>query len=322
MRPLRILTWHTRGSYLYSLTRTPHQFHVLTKPGRPPGYGARCGFLPWGPHVHDLPASQARQQAFDCIIFQDHAQFEKDQYEYLSAAQRALPRIYIEHDPPPMHATDTRHPVDNPNVLLVHVNHFNALMWDNGRTPARVIEHGVVAPSDVYYRGDIDAGLVVANHLARRGRRMGADIFCEARRQIRLDLVGKGAEELGGLGELAQAELPAFAAHYRFLFHPARYASMGLAVIEAMMIGMPIVALATTEMATAIEHGSSGYVDTNPAALVGHMQELLRNPSLARQLGVNARRRARERFGIDRFRADWDAALADVTGISTRAGRS
>ncbi len=57
-----------------------------------------------------------------------------------------------------------------------------------------------------------------------------------------------GAEEAGGLGEVRHVELAAFAARYRFFFNPIRYTSLGLAVIEAMMVGMPIVALATTEM--------------------------------------------------------------------------
>ena len=322
MRPLNILTWHTHGSYLYYLTRSPHQFYVLSKPGRPPGYGGRCGQMQWGDHVHDLPVDRARDQQFDCIVFQDDAQFEKDQYEFLSAAQRALPRIYIEHDPPRGHPTDTRHPVDDPNVLLVHVTHFNDLMWDSGRTPTRVIEHGVVVPDGVEYRGELDTGLVIVNHLALRGRRLGADIFCTARRQVALDLVGMAAEELGGLGEIAHAELPAFAARYRFLFNPIRYTSLGLAVIEAMMIGMPVVALATTEMATAIDNAESGYIDTDLATLVAHMRELARNPALARQLGATARRRARERFGIARFCSDWNAALAEVTGTAAARPRT
>jgi glycosyltransferase involved in cell wall biosynthesis len=84
-------------------------------------------------------------------------------------------------------------------------------------------------------------------------------------------------------------------------------------VIEAMMIGMPIVALATAEMATVLENGVSGYADTNIATLVERMQLLLREPGLARQLGEGAWRRARERFSIERFAADWDKALRDVT---------
>lgn len=43
MRPLKILTWHTHGSYLYYLSQAPHAFYVLSKPGRPAGFGGRCG---------------------------------------------------------------------------------------------------------------------------------------------------------------------------------------------------------------------------------------------------------------------------------------
>ncbi|SHG52071.1 glycosyltransferase [Massilia sp. CF038] len=314
MRPLNILTWHTHGSYLYYLTQLPHQFHVVSKPGRPPGYGGRAGQMPWGDNVHDLPASSARAQQFDCIIFQDDHQFEKDQYEFLSAAQRALPRIYIEHDPPRGHPTDTRHPVDDAHVMLVHVSHFNALMWDNGNTPYRVIEHGVVVPDGIAYRGELESGLVIINNLAARGRRLGADLFTQVRRQVPLELVGMEAEQLGGLGEIAHAALPAFAARYRYLFNPIRYTSLGLAVIESMMVGLPVVALATTEMVTVIEHGESGFIDTNTSNLILHMQELRRSPGLARRLGMTAQRRARERFGIARFCDEWNQLLHQVCG--------
>jgi len=313
MRRLNVLTWHTHGSYLYYLSQAPHEFHVLSKPGRPPGYGGRCGAFPWGANVHDLPVEAARTRQFDCILFQDDHQWEKDQYQFLSAAQRALPRIYLEHDPPRAHPTDTAHPVDDPGVLLVHVTRFNELMWDNGRTPTRVIEHGVLVPPGAAYHGDLERGLVVTNHLARRGRRMGPDLFVQARAQVPLDLVGMAAEELDGLGELPHALLPAFMARYRFLFSPIRYSSLGLAVIEAMMVGLPVVALATAEMATVIENGVSGYADTDVAVLHERMRELVRHPALARRLGEGARRRAGERFSIARFRADWDAAFRHVT---------
>jgi Glycosyl transferases group 1 len=314
MRRLNVLTWHTHGSYLYYLSQAPHEFYVLSKPGRPPGYGGRCGSIPWGGNVHDLPAGQARHARFDCIVFQDDPQWEKDQYELLTPAQRALPRIYLEHDPPRAHPTDTRHPVDDPNVLLVHVTPFNALMWDNGRTPVRVIEHGVTAVPDVRYTGELARGLVITNDLAARGRRLGADLFQQAREQIPLDLVGMGAARFGGLGEIEHSAIPGFAARYRFLFSPIRYTSLGLAVIEAMMAGVPVVALATTEMATVIQNDISGFVDTDPAVLIERMRALLREPALARELGIGARRRALERFNIQRFSADWDAALRHVTG--------
>lgn len=319
MRPLNILTWHTHGSYLYYLTQAPHRFFVVSKPGRPPGYGGRCGHMPWGDNVIDMPADEAKNHQFDCIIFQDDHQYLHDQFEYLTAAQRTLPAIYIEHDTPREHPTDMRHPVDDSNVLLVHVTHFNALMWDNGHTPVKVIEHGVMVPAGVTYRGDKARGVVVVNNIARRGRRLGGDVFAAAREQVPLDLVGMGAEEAGGIGEVLHAQLPAFVADYRFFFNPIRYTSLGLAVIEAMMLGVPVVALATTEMATVIENGKSGFANTNVDALIEHMRELLRNPALARALGEQGRKQATERFNINRFVADWNAALADVTGMALLA---
>lgn len=325
MRRLNVLTWHTHGSYLYYLSQAPHEFHVLSRPGRPPGYGGRCGPFPFGPNVHDLPAAQAREREFDCILFQEDHHWHKDQYELLTPGQRALPRIYLEHDPPGLlpgapaspagtvWPTDARHPVDDPGVLLVHVTPFNDLMWDSGRTPTRVIEHGVMLPDGVRYGGELARGLVVTNHLARRGRRMGADLFAELRQDVPLDLVGMGSGELGGLGEVDHPQLPALVARYRFLFSPVRYSSLSLSTLEAMMAGVPVVALATAEMATVVEHGVSGFAVTDTRRLAAAMRALLQDPGLAQRMGANARRTARERFSIGRFSADWDAALRHVT---------
>ncbi len=307
MRPLRIFTWPVHGSYMYYLSHARHEFYVPVPPGaqRDPG---------WRLNMHAVPPDQVHHQQFDCILFQGRTHYQDEQYTLLSAEQQRLPRIYLEHDPPREHPTDTRHVVNDPDVLLVHVTHFNALMWNNGRTPTRVIEHGVVVPAQVRYSGELERGLVVINNLASRGRRLGADIFAQVREQVSLDLIGMGATELGGLGEVKLPQLPAFAARYRFFFNPIRYTSLGLAVCEAMLVGLPIVGLATTEMVTVIENGVNGYVDTDVTKLIGRMHLLLQDYAEAQRLGANARRYAQERFNIRRFARDWEDAFAYVTG--------
>ncbi len=311
---MRILTWHVHGSYLYYLTHARHDFYVPVKPGRPEAYGGRAGDFPWGANLHEVPADRVRDLPLDLVLFQSRRNYLEDQHEILSDAQRVLPRIYLEHDPPREHPTDTRHIVDDPNVLLVHVTAFNDLMWDSGRTPTKVIEHGVVVPEDVRYTGEIERGVVVVNGLKRRGRRLGADLFERVRREVPLDLVGMLSHEAGGLGEVGHRALPAFEARYRFFFNPIRYTSLGLAVCEAMMLGMPVLGLATTEMVTAIENGVSGYVETDLRRLIDRMQGLIADPGEARRLGEGARRRARERFDIRRFTREWDAAFTEVAG--------
>jgi glycosyltransferase involved in cell wall biosynthesis len=321
---MNVLTWHVHGSYLYYLAQCGQELYLPVKPGRPEGYGGRSGHFPWPRNVHEVPAQEVASLDVDCVLFQSRRNWEEDRFEVLSEAQRRLPAIYLEHDPPRGHPTDTRHPVDDPAVLVVHVTHFNALMWDTGRSPTRVVPHGVMIPAGLEWSGELDRGLVVVNNLASRGRRLGADIFERVRRQLPVELVGMGSEELGGLGDIPYPELHPLMARYRFFFNPIRYTSLGLAVCEAMMLGMPVVGLATTEMTTTIDNGASGHVDTDVDALIGHMANLLDDPALARRLGEGARRTAKRCFAIDRFRHDWGQVFAGATAtpVPQLAGRS
>src|SRR4051812_44462970 len=111
MRPLRVFTWHIHGSYLYYLTHAHQEFFVPTAPGRPEGYAGRTPSYPWPDNLHEVPADEVRHQDFDCILYQSRTNYIKDQYDILSATQRQLPRIYLEHDPPREHPTDTVHVV-------------------------------------------------------------------------------------------------------------------------------------------------------------------------------------------------------------------
>jgi glycosyltransferase involved in cell wall biosynthesis len=320
LKGMRILTWHIHGSYLFDLVQGPHEFFLPYKAGRPEGYAGITESYRWPENVHEVAAGEIRNLAFDCILFQSRKNYLEDQYEILTPEQRQLPRIYLEHDPPREHPTDTRHLVDDPDVLLVHVTPFNNLMWDSGRTPTRVIDHGVVIPSTAKYTGEMERGLVIVNNLRLRGRRLGLDVFEAVRTQVPLDLTGINSEELGGLGSLPYQELLELEGHYRFVFNPIRYTSLGLAICEAMMVGMPIIGLATTEMVTAIENGVSGYVDTDVRRLVEHMHRLLADPQEARRLGEGARHQAMQRFNIQRFVSDWNEAFAFVAGMTARRG--
>lgn len=310
-RRLRVLTWHVHGNYMYYLSQAKHDFYLVTKPGHTPGYAGKVGVLPWGGNVHEVPYDELASQDFDVVLFQHRTHWDDDRLNLLSNAQRRLPRVYIEHDPPQENAFEQRHWVQDRDTLLVHVTHFNRLMWDSGETPTQVIEHGVVVPDSVRYSGEKERGIVIINHLKQRGRRLGHDVFTEAARRVPLDLVGMDAHAAGGLGEIGNLDLASFSAQYRFFFNPIRWTSLGLAIVEAMTIGMPIVGLATTELATVIRNGESGFIHTDTDQLIDAMQHLLRDPAEAR-LGEGARKVALERFHIDRFAAEWEATLRHV----------
>lgn len=195
-------------------------------------------------------------------------------------------------------------------MAFVHVTHFNRMMWDNGPIPTTVIEHGVTAPT-VAYNGELAKGVVVINNLPSRGRLLGLDLFLEARKHLPLDLVGMGTGELG-LGEVLHPQLPLFVSRYRFFFNPIRWTSLGLAICEAMMLGIPVVGMATTELSSVIQNGVSGYIHTDIHYLVDKMKGLLQDRRLAVQLGQEGRRTALERFSIQRFTAEWQSLFEQV----------
>jgi glycosyltransferase involved in cell wall biosynthesis len=125
------------------------------------------------------------------------------------------------------------------------------------------------------------------------------------RTHIPLDLAGMGNGN-DGIGEIKHPVLSAFRSHYRFLFHPVRHTSLALAVCEAMIQGVPVVGLATTELVTVIENGYNGYIHTDINDLEEKMQLLLADPAHARQVGAAGRETALVRFNIDRFTKEWE----------------
>ncbi|KCV61047.1 glycosyltransferase [Bordetella bronchiseptica] len=311
-RPLRILTWHVHGNYLYALTQVPHVFVVPYRDDARPGYQPLGPAIPWGANIRRVPAAQLGDEPLDGVLYQSRQNLE-DARMLLSAAQRRLPRAYVEHNPPEPHPTDTWHPFQDEGGTLVHVTHYNAEMW---RSPAGqrtcVIEHGLPDPGPLY-RGELARGIVVVNHLARRGRRVGADLFEAVRREAPLDLIGMGSQELGGLGEVPNMEVAACMARYRLFFSPVRYASLGLSLVEALLAGVPVVGYAATELPCVIESGRTGYVDTHRGRLAEVVRQLCADPALARQWGEAGRAMARRRFGIERFVRDWLSLWATLT---------
>jgi glycosyltransferase involved in cell wall biosynthesis len=130
-----------------------------------------------------------------------------------------------------------------------------------------------------------------------------------------------GSRELGGLGEIPNPDLPAFTARYRFFFNPIRYTSMGLSVCEALMAGLPVVGLATTEMAVNIPNDVAGYVHTDVDFLIRQMRRLLEDRVLANRLSVGAREAALRQFNIERFKQDWLDTLDRAVGQTAAADR-
>jgi glycosyltransferase involved in cell wall biosynthesis len=175
-----------------------------------------------------------------------------------------------------------------------------------------VIEHGVVDPGH-RYTGELPRAAVVVNEARRRGRVTGTDLLERFAAAAPIDLFGIDAQStpapVRAIADLPHAELHDAMARRRVYLHPIRWTSLGLSLLEAMHLGMPVVALGTTEAHEAVP-AEAGFVSTKPATLCDGLRRLVADPDEAATRGAAARDFARERYGLARFHRDWDATLA------------
>jgi hypothetical protein len=290
-----------------------HEYLVPTLPGRGPDGRGRARTYWWPDRAVEVTPEQAAEAPVDVVVLQRPSELDGLAEQWLGGRRpgRDVPAVYVEHNTPQGRINEMRHhAADRRDVTVVHVTHFNDLFWDTGSTPTRMIEHGIVDPG-YRYSGDLARAAVVINEPARRGRVTGTDLLGRLGSAVPLDLFGIGAAALGGIEDLPQARLHDAMSRRRMYLHPIRWTSLGLSLIEAMHLGMPVVALATTEVVEAVPP-EAGTVSTSVDALCEAARRLLDDPEEARARGKAAREVARRRYGLERFHADWDALLEEI----------
>ncbi len=309
---MRILLWHVHGSWTTSFVQGTHDYLVPVLPGRGPDGRGRAQTWDWPSSVVEMPPDELRKTGVDVVIFQRPTELALAE-EWLGGRKpgRDFAGIYLEHNAPQGRINDMVHPAkDRSDLTVVQVTHFNRLFWDTGSTETTVIEHGIVDPG-YRYTGELERIAVAINEPVRRARVTGTDLLERFARLAPLDLFGMGVAQLGGIENLPQASLHDEIARRRVYLHPIRWTSLGLSLLEAMHLGMPVVALATTEATEAIP-SSAGTVSNRPEVLEAALRRLLEDPQHARATGRAAREAALSRYGLKRFLDDWDELLKGV----------
>ncbi|MBP2703070.1 glycosyltransferase [Microbispora sp. RL4-1S] len=314
---MKILVWHVHGSWTTSFVQGRHDYVVPLTPDRGPDGRGRARTYPWPDTVREVPFDRLREEDVDVVVYQRPHEIDLAR-EWLG---RTPPGVYVEHNTPAGDVPKTRHPLaGRSDIPLVHVTHFNDLFWDSGRAPTHVIEHGVVDPGHLY-TGELPHAAVVVNEPVRRWRVSGTDLLPAFAVATPLDVFGMRVTTLPatlGLSgrmtafeDLPQAQMHERLAARRVYLHPYRWTSLGLALIEAMMIGMPVVGLATTEAIEAVPQ-EAGVVSTKVPTLVHALRAFAAEPERAAQAGKAARQAALARYGIARFLTDWDEVLTQI----------
>lgn len=316
---MRILAWHVHGSWSTSFVQGRHDYLVPVLPDRGPYGRGRAETWDWPSSVHEVTPQACADAEVDVVVLQRPEELDHLAETWLGGRRpgRDVPAIYLEHNTPQGRIDQMRHPAaDRDDITVAHVTHFNAMLWDCGRAPTRVIEHGIIDPGH-RYTGELDRAAAMANEPVRRGRVTGTDLLPSFGAHVPVDLFGMGSEDVRadgvrGLGNVVQTELHDVLATRRLYVHPYRWTSLGLALLEAMHLGMPVVALDTTEASEAIPAGT-GIVSNRWEVLADGIRELRAEPEAARAMGKAARAAALARYGVDRFLADWDRLLQEVT---------
>ncbi|SDZ33734.1 Glycosyl transferases group 1 [Micromonospora pattaloongensis] len=318
---MNILVWHVHGSWTTAFVHGKHRYLVPVTPDRGPYGLGRARTYPWPDTVEEVTPEQLATADVDLVVLQRPEELALASRWLRREVGRDLPAIFVEHNTPKRDVPHSRHPLaDREDLVIAHVTHFNELFWHTGATRTTVVEHGIVEPTATY-SGEIERLAVVTNEPVRRGRVTGTDLMPRFARVAPLDVFGMGVAGLPQWLELPdgqiaphddvpQARMHAEVGRRRVYLHLCRWTSLGLSLIEAMAIGMPVVVLATTEAVAAVPP-DAGVLSTRIDTLVDAARWLIDEPAAAHRLGEQARAVARARYGLDRFLADWDRLLEE-----------
>jgi hypothetical protein len=327
---MRILLWHVHGSWTDAFVRGGHDYLLPVTPERGPDGLGRARTYDWPDSVAEVTPERLADEPVDVVVAQRPHEPELAARWLRRRPGRDVPLVYLEHNTPKGDVPCTRHPLaDRNDLVLVHVTHFNDLFWDAGGTPTTVIEHGIADPGH-RYTGELARLAVATNEPVRRGRVTGTDLLPAFARVAPLDVFGIGVTHLPdavGIGpgrlrvheDVTRCGLHAELARRRVYVHLTRWTSLGLSLLEAMHLGMPVVALAVTEASEAVPPGA-GVLSTRVDTLTAAARDLLADPDRAAELGRAARAAALARYGLSRFLADWDRLLNGVTGGAAPSG--
>ena len=184
-----------------------------------------------------------------------------------------------------------------------------------GAREVRVIPSGVDLPAAVGEEADPPEVL----YAGRLSPEKGVLELVEATRGLLLVTAGDGplrSRVPGARGFVPHDELQSLYARAAVVACPSRREGFGVACLEAMAHGRPVVATGVGGLRDLVVDGETGIVvpPRDPAALRSALERLLGDRSLRRRLGAAGRERARERFSWATMTDATLEAYADAAG--------
>ena len=314
---MRILTHPVHTAWEYEFAKTGHEIWIVAEkfPSSADGWVNFRGTLVggggvWNQKSRPLPdnvsfisLTEALRGSFDVCVVHTVAWLEK-------LKDVACPIIFKVHVIPP------------PNFLPEWAEERLAALTFNGdlamnrvvtrRNILKSVIHVPVDPSLFKgYIGDQESCLSVA-HLAPLRPEKRLDRLNAIASRVKVDLVGGGNEgvpyavgEAGSLEELISAYR-----HHAVFLEVADH--VGMACIEAMTMGMPVVLFPPEHQRDLFRNGENCIIVENEEEAISAVRALFKDPARRRALGENARAAASARFNAEIFRKKWNELLLRV----------
>jgi glycosyltransferase involved in cell wall biosynthesis len=171
--------------------------------------------------------------------------------------------------------------------------------------------------------------------VARLAEQKGVDVAVRALAQVRavepravLVVLGEGPErpKLAAEGVYLPGRVGDVASWYRraeLLVHPARWEGFGLALLEAMLAGKPVVATRVSAAPEIVAEGMTGLLvpPDDEDALANAVIRLLDDPVRAGEMGAAGLLRARSQFSVAKMAGRTAAVYASAGLVARRRAR-
>ncbi|MCF8720702.1 glycosyltransferase family protein [Nitrospina gracilis] len=313
---LKILTFNWHEPYICLMAHTGYEFHIL-EPETGPGQRRQ-----WDRNMRPLPQNGrivGETEAWRNLEEGNYALVVAHNLKDLAwARDYDIPKIAVFHNKFSTEAGLSGNSVDKEKYFRlvedltrgVHRVFISQSKRDDWGLEGDIIRPGL--PLDEYGGYDGTGGFIlrVGNHLKERDLMLGYTASSQIVEGFECVTLGQnpqipGSRLSNGFDDLKE--------HYRrgrvFVNTTVDGYEDGynLSMLEAMATGMPVVS--TCNATSPIENGVNGYISDDIATLRQGVEELLRNPDKAREMGKNARETVARLFPIGRFVKNWKQAV-------------
>lgn len=207
--------------------------------------------------------------------------------------------------------------IDASKITVVHngidVDRFAAVRGDDSEVLVGTVGHfAPIKGHDVFVRA---AALISARHNETKFVIIGEDKSPEMsnRRSLESLIAELGLNDIVSMSGWRD-DMPAALSSLAMFVSAARSEPFGLAIVEAMAAGLPVVATGSEGALEIIENDFSGKLVAldDAEALAQAINDLLDNPHERSRLARNAQHVARERFSLTRMASDTERVYREV----------